>query len=73
MITVKFYCVISNNGDGSASAHFYGNKKSAELAWEAEEKSGEGFTDNEPEEVILKFDEDGTLLNPSAVIDYDWL
>jgi len=71
MITVKFYCVISNNGDGSASAHFYGNKKAAQLAYEGEERSGEAFTDNDPEEVILKFDEDGTLLNPSEVIDYD--
>lgn len=71
MVTVKFYCVVVNNGDGSASALYYGHKKAAQLACEAEEKAGEAFTDNEPEEVTLKFDDDGTLLNPSEVRNFD--
>jgi len=72
MIEVKFYYVISNNGDGSATAYFYADKKTAEAAADVEEKSGEGFTDNDPREVILKFSDKGKLLNPSEMIEsYD--
>jgi len=71
MIVVKFYCVVVNNGDGSASALYFGNKKTAQLACDYEEKSGEAFTDNKPEKITLKFNEKGMLLNQSAIRDYN--
>ena len=65
----KFYYVIGNNGDGSAKAYFYADETTAMKAFKIEEKSGEGFTDNEPREVALEFNDEGKLLNPSDVIE----
>lgn len=67
--TVKFYCIITNNGDGSAGALFYPDKETAQLAYDVEQSNGEAFTDNEPVKVILKFNDKGRLLNQDPIPD----
>ena len=67
--TATFYCVVTNGGDGSASALFYPDKETAQLACDVEEKNGEAFTDNEPVKVILKFNDKGRLLNQDPIPD----
>ena len=71
MITVKFYCVVSNNGDGSASPLFYADRKTAQKACVAEESTGEAFSDLMPQKITLEFSDRGKLLNPDEVPDYD--
>lgn len=69
MAKVKFYYVVGNNGDGSATAYFYTDMETAQKAANVEEKSGEGFTDNDPQEVNLEFSDKGKLLTPSDMIE----
>ena len=68
MAKVRFWLVIGNQGDGSVKPYFYADEKMAIKAYKTEEKSGEGFTDNEPREIELEFDNQGKLLNPSGMI-----
>ena len=66
---VKFYLVIGNQGDGSVKPYFYADLKMANKAFKIEEDSEQGFTDNEPREITLEFDNQGKLLNPSPMIE----
>lgn len=70
MPKVKFYSLMVNNGDGSAGVLFFADKKTAQAAYDLEEKSGEGFSDNEPILKVLEFDDSGKLLNPDSLPDY---
>jgi len=70
MIEVKFYSLVVNNGDGSASVLFFADRETAQIACDYEEKSGDAFTENEPLEETLRFDEKGKLLTPDSVRDY---
>lgn len=55
--------VTRNNSDGSASARFFGDAESAQVASDIEDEGGEAYGDN-PHSQTLEFDATGNLLNP---------
>lgn len=67
MPSTRIHFVVSNNSDGSASAQFYGDAESAQLASDIEDEGGEAYGDN-PHYQDLSFDTDGTLMNPDNTL-----
>lgn len=61
--TGTVWYVLTNGGDGSANIAFFADEETAELAAEAE---SEPLNENGPHKKVFKFDENGTLLNPSS-------
>ncbi len=63
MPSTRIHYIVTNGGDGSASARFFGDAESAQLASDIEDEGGEAFGDN-PHSQDLSFDANGTLMNP---------
>ncbi len=63
--TAKIHYIVSNGGDGSASARFYADEECAQLASDIEDEGGEAFQEN-PHRQRLTFDASGLLLNPDS-------
>ena len=66
MPSVKLYYMITNGGDGSASANFYADEKTCQFACDTEEEAGEAFCETWPQEATFDFDAKGKLLNPDG-------
>ena len=65
MPKLSLYYIIRNGGDGSASADFYADEKTCQVACDIEEACGEAYCETWPNEHSFEFDAKGALLNPS--------
>lgn len=67
MPSTRIHYIVTNGGDGSASARFFGDAESAQLASDIEDEGGESFGDN-PHRQDMSFDANGTLMNPDNTL-----
>lgn len=68
--SVKIYYAVSNNGDGSASVHFFKTEEDAKAFDAYEQEHYDGWGESEYFTEILHFDKDGILIN-AAEPDYE--
>lgn len=64
---VELFYAISNNGDGSASAHFFKSSEDAEAFDKYEQEHHDGWGEALYFTETLYFDKDGILINASEV------